>query len=186
MNKKKTFITICLFFLTSCITTNISLAPINSDVKRLAIANNKPICINIKSSKKTLLGHQFVIPFIPVGKVVLESSQKRYISSSLYKNLSIGQFTPIFNSQTCEEVINLKINKISLSAYDFFVTRHIVAKINYEIIYIKDGILQDSIKSSSESSTFKRFAFKSELEYALNTASKKLSRDIIELLSNHF
>ncbi len=170
--------------LTGCITTNIELPPVNNDLKRLYEANNNPVCINIEAPQKKLLGHQFVFPFFPVGKVVLEDSQKLFVTTSLYKNLTIKHFTPIFNSQTCKNVINVKVNKISLSAYDFFVTRHIVAKINYEVIYIKNGQLRDSVENTVERSSFKRFAFKSELEYALDKALKKLGKEIIVLLSN--
>ena len=104
-------------------TTSLSLNEVNQDLNRLSLANSNPICINIKGELSKSLGHQFVIPFIPVGEIVLENSPKSFLYTSIYKVFSMNHFSAKFNSNSCKNILNIHVKDISLTAYDLFFTR---------------------------------------------------------------
>ena len=152
----------------SCMTTNLSLNEVNEDLARLSYTNSTPVCINIKGELQNSLGHQYVIPFIPVGEINLENSPKTYLYTSMYKVLSLANFSPKFNSNACKDILNINIQDMSLTAYDLFFTRRIVGEIKYQIVYTRDGVLYDMREDSVNLAHYKRYAFKNELEYVFN------------------
>ncbi|MGI6679872.1 MAG: hypothetical protein ACOX3T_00010 [Bdellovibrionota bacterium] len=179
---KKLTLLLFIFFLTSCVTTKLEPKEISKDLQRLSYANWNPVCIEVKGNFKKSIGRQYVVPFIPLGEIVLEKSPRSYIYSSMYKVLSLARFTPKFNSNECKDMLRINIKDLRLSAYDLFFTRRIVGRIKYQIVYTRNGVLHDIVEDSIRTNYYKRYAFKPELEYVLNKLLDEFSQEAVDIM----
>lgn len=183
-NMFKTFkIYLLIFFcLSGCITTKLESNDISEDLKRLSYANWNPVCVNVVGDLSKSLGHQYVVPFIPVGKIVLEKSPRSFIYSSIFKVFSLAHFSPTLSSNKCRDILTINVKDLSLTAYDLFFTRRIVGTIKYQIVYTRNGVLHNMKEDAVKTSYYKRYAFKSELEYVLNKLLDEFSKEAVDVM----
>lgn len=184
--KKQLLLLLSLLIFSSCMTTTLEPREISQDLQRLSYVNSNPICVNIKGDIDNQLGHQFVVPFIPVGEIVLEGSAKSFIYASLYKVLSLSRFSPKINSNDCKNKLIIYIKDLSLTGHDLFFTRRIVGEINYQIIYTRNDVVLDMKENSIETSYYKTYAFKTELDYVLNKLLDEFSEDVVYMLGQNY
>ena len=178
----KTSLLLLLCVFSSCMTTQLESKEISTDLERLSYANWNPVCINITGETPKSLGHQYLMPFIPVGEIVLDKPFKSFLFSSMFKVLSLAHFSPKFSSKSCKDVLNINIKDVSLTAYDLFFTRRIKGKIKYKLVYTRNGVLYDIKEDAVTVSHYKKYAFKTELEYVLNKLLDEFSNEAVNIM----
>ena len=155
--------------------TEIRAPELDPSLSRLSSSAKREIGLTVNSKLKVSdsIGNQYLMVLIPFGSIKTGGA-KHILTNSALEKLSLLGFKPKLSDNMSQNSLTLYINDIKLTAYDYFVVRKILCEIDVT------GELRDSsgqvIRLSSQKvteSSYKKFAFRPELEYSFRKAADK-------------
>lgn len=165
-------------FLCGCAQTWITSPDTPQEVLKLAEKNTRRIMLNFEDADTSkLLGIQYALFVMPAGMVRTDSVTK-LISERLFTELSLKGYNPLINignsvQNVAYPVLNIKLEDISLNAYDFFFFRLLKSNVEIKITLYqpnKPAVISNSRKSELR---YRLFGFKPQLERLINDLIKE-------------
>lgn len=166
-------------FCTACLSTKITDPGLDPGINRLISSAQKEISVKITSkiAADESIGNQYLL-FIPFGSIKSGNSEQ-LVSNILMEQLSLLGFKPKLRFDNSYAELNIQINQITLTAYDYIFSRKIYTKIDISAFLLTpDGNLAKQSNRTSSNSYYKKFAFRPELEYSLS----KVTQENIKLI----
>ena len=156
-----------MLLLCGCVRTTVPRAAIPPEVFRLAATNRRPLHLMLPGNTEELsAGHQYLLFFIPFGRVVIEHPEE-HLRSAAYRGLSLNGYNPLVDAAAAGNIPSMQfsLTGVQVSAYDFLITRKIVCDIQVEVRrYSAQGELERVAEGRVAETDFVRYAFAPELQ----------------------
>lgn len=149
----------------ACTATILPTQPLSVELQKLNQVNNKRLRLLItRQENNSTVGYQYLMLLIPFGAVYI-SEPEQYLRYALYHNLGLAGYQLLPATSDIElPQLTLEISEIKLNAYDFIFTRYIVAKAKVQASYYNPKrARENSVQLECRSTSYRRFAFQSEL-----------------------
>lgn len=182
---KKTILIFILLLFSSCTNTYISSSKIPNKVHELANQNKDAFGLIITpNSSNSTIGHQYVLFFLPFGNIKLEFYPYD-LYKKLYTEITLLGYKPINiidqNSRNVAyPILNININDISLTAYDFLITRRLVCKMNVSATISKNNRILNTWHGITHESEIRSYGFKPQLEKVYNICLKNITNKLVK------
>jgi hypothetical protein len=174
-----------LLCLAGCLSTELKSAGPPSNVYRLAAINTRPLILKVESVLESEIGgHQYVLIFIPFGRIRVPAPQE-YVYDSAYTALSLRGYHPLPPAGYAANApkLNIVLNELKTSAYDFLLFRRVSCRIALTARLISpDGRTLGYWEAVGESASLRRFGFAPQLEKALHEAVELAVDDVLQNL----
>ena len=174
--------------LCSCLRTELEVPYQDSAFNKLKNAPGTPIEVEV-SSIETIdnSGNQYLLFAIPFGSVTVSNPSLR-VQQSLERNLATRGYSFNQHTQTprrsrrSKPSIKVSVQELSVTGYDLFLTRNVVARIKLEasLYDSESGRLISQTHTQVKENIYRSQAFKNELNEVIDLAVNKASTDIIE------
>lgn len=157
--------------LAGCVLTAVPRAPISPEVFRLAASNDRAIRLDLSGPQETLsVGHQYLFIVIPFGRIVIEHPLD-HLRTSAYTQASLSGLRPIVDVPANDSAfdtprLEIRLQDIQVSAFDFLFTRHIVCDVSVEArLFAPGSSSPEKLAAGRVAETeFVRYAFEPELQ----------------------
>lgn len=178
----KVILLITCLLLTGCTATLLPNQPLSLELQKLSAVSSKKLQLKIvhKNDKKPV-GYQYLLLILPFGKIYIPQPQA-HLRNTLYHYLGLADYQILpADSRTDLPLLTLQISDIRLNAYDLLFTRYIVAQVKAEAACFNPKRATNKvIQLSCSSSSYRRFAFQSELDQTLQECLKELANEVLD------
>ncbi len=179
--KEKCFLellAVLLLLLSACTHTRLSPLPVSTENLQLIESNHRVVSINVEnpSSDRQIHGWQFMLFILPVGRVTVEQPLY-HLERALINQFGLAGLK-IQSTDPSEAQLIIKLEEVSVTAYDLLFTRRIVAGVR---LSCRRQIGPESLKFTifQKHAEFARYAFQKELTATLERAFDMAANSIV-------
>lgn len=171
-----------LFILTGCLATPLTPRSPIDDISVLKRLGGRDLGVAILDNRiHETAGHQYLFVAIPFGRVYLDQPEVD-LWPWVETKLRIAGYR--VSQARNPPSIQIELNKIQVSAYDFIIIRKIVVKVEGQIVIQKSPIHPaKQLPVVAEYTRWRALAFQGELEHAVERAFSSFADQVVELLS---
>ncbi len=114
--------------LSGCLVTPLKTPQLPRNLYRLQALNQRQIQLLVSPIKDTTLGRQYLMFFIPFGRITDQSPAKSLYDLA-FQELAVRGYKTVSSDTSPTRSLSISIGTISLNAYDFLFFRRIVARV---------------------------------------------------------
>lgn len=157
--------------LVGCAHTPIRRTSIAPEVFELAARSSHPLQVRVTHTLAGTQGYQYLLVLFPLGRVTVEDPSGE-VFSVLYPMLATRGIRPV-HPEDCANcpLLTLNLSDLSLSAFDFLVTRRVRAHVRLEaVLRSGSGTLLWESEVEESAGNLRQYGFAPQLRSALDQA----------------